>query len=159
MSTQAHELFVVYHEGTPAFTGFNGQNAYDSLGGANRAISHIARAETNRLEHNAWVDGRPFDREQTFKEIKGQYSVLPYSRTLTQLNRLDKALIISTIDEFLMVHLDQNDTFTREQRSFLTDFCERNIDTSSPDDLKLRLTLLAKHLYKEVVQDGEIKPD
>lgn len=38
-----HALYVIYHEGNPAYTGYDGQHAYDSKGGANISIARMAK--------------------------------------------------------------------------------------------------------------------
>lgn len=69
---------------------------------------------------------------------------------MSELTRINKALIIGALDEFLINVMDSEDQLTDEQRETVEAFYAEVIDTSSPRDLREKLTELAQILYAEV---------
>jgi hypothetical protein len=69
---------------------------------------------------------------------------------MSDLTRVNKALIIGALDEFLINVMDSEDQLTDEQREAVEAFYAEVIDTSSPRDLREKLTELAQTLYAEV---------
>ncbi|WP_449600337.1 hypothetical protein [Paenibacillus sp. Marseille-Q9583] len=69
---------------------------------------------------------------------------------MSDLTRVNKALIIGALDEFLINVMDSEDQLTDEQRLAVDSLYAEVIDTSSPRDLREKLTELAQTLYAEV---------
>lgn len=69
---------------------------------------------------------------------------------MSEITRTEKALIIGALDEFLLDVVDSEDHFTDDQRDAVDSLYAEVIDTSSPRDLREKLTALAQRLYAEV---------
>lgn len=69
---------------------------------------------------------------------------------MSDLTRVNKALIIGALDEFLINVMDSEDQLTDEQHEAVEAFYAEVIDTSSLRDLREKLTELARTLYAEV---------
>lgn len=69
---------------------------------------------------------------------------------MSDLTRVNKALIIGALDEFLINVMDSEDQLTDEQHEAVEAFYAEVIDTSSLRYLREKLTELARTLYAEV---------
>lgn len=69
---------------------------------------------------------------------------------MTGLTRTEAALILGAINDFLINMFDSTDQLTQEQRDAVDAYYAEVIDTSSPRDLREKLTALAQRLYTEV---------
>ena len=79
MGDSTHVLYVIYRDGKPVYTGFNGQSAYESVGGANRSIGKIVRDEVERRKHNARIQGAAFDEDAERQALRDELYVVPYT--------------------------------------------------------------------------------
>ena len=64
----------------------------------------------------------------------------------------EKILIIGAIDDLLVEELGCREQLTEKERQIILNRCFEIFDTTSPRDVRERLTELARSLYEEVFE-------